>query len=370
MKKKLGFLLSIMLVLSLVGYGIVKSVGKSHVIKQNEDELVIATSFYPVYIMALNLTDQVEGVRVVNLTENQIGCVHDYQLTTQDMREIAGADIVILNGGEMEVFMVGVLDGYPDLKVIDASEGLSFLEGSSHNHDHSHEAAAEDEEANFHADEETHTHEDEEAHTHEDEETHSHNEDEEHADESTNNLVEASDKDVHNHSAINGHVWMDMDRYQQQIATVAKYLCEYDSERAVYYENNAKIYMDKVSALQSEYSDLKELTNGKEVIIFHDAFAYLADALGMEVVFSVEVDSESALSAGEIAEVIEEINLHSIQYLFTEEQYSTKIADQVSSETGAKVYVMDSLVTGRADKDTYLNGMKQNLDYLTQIYSK
>lgn len=339
--------MSILLVLSLVGYGVVKVAGKSHVLTEDKKELVIATSFYPVYIMALNLTDQVEGVRVVNLTENQIGCVHDYQLTTKDMRVIAGADIVILNGGEMEIFMEDVLHDYPNLKVIDASEGMSFLEGSSHDHSAHGEETEED----------THTHEDEL--TSEDEHNHI-----------TNNSVEESHDHVHNHSAINGHVWMNMEMYQQQIATVAAYLSEYDSENAVYYENNAKTYIDKVKALQNEYESLKDLTSGKEVIIFHDAFAYLADELGMEVVHAVDTDSETALSAGELAEVVEEIKLHSIQYLFTEEQYSTKIADQVSSETGAKVYVMDSLVTGESDKDTYLNGMKQNLELLYDTFSK
>ena len=364
MKRKLGYLLSILLVLVFISYGIVRFAGKSHVITEETKELVIATSFYPVYIMALNLTDQVEGVRVVNLTENQTGCVHDYQLTTKDMRAIAGADIVILNGGEMEAFMEEVLADYPKIQVIDASEGMSFLEGSSYNHDH--ETTTEDEADDIHEDE-AHSHETEAEHTHEEEEAHKHLEE---TSDNSNNFVNDSEEHVHNHSEINGHVWMNMERYQQQIATVAAYLCEYDSERAVYYENNARIYSDKVRALQEEYADLKEFTSGQEIIIFHDAFAYLADELGMEVVYAVDTDSESALSAGELAQVVHEINLHSIQYLFTEEQYSTKIANQVSAETGAKVYVMDSLVTGLVDKDSYLNGMKQNLELLYDTFRK
>ena len=38
----------------------------------------IVTSFYPVWILTLNLTEGIEGVSVVNLAEPATGCLHDY----------------------------------------------------------------------------------------------------------------------------------------------------------------------------------------------------------------------------------------------------------------------------------------------------
>ncbi len=347
MKRKLGYLLSVMLILSLLSYGIIKwnrnpkELNKElqKEIKQGtsegiaKEELVIVTSFYPMYIATLNLVEGVDGVTVINLTENQVGCVHDYQLTTKDMRELVGADIAIINGGELELFMEDVLADQPELKVITASEGFEFLEGTTHSH----------EIEEVHSSEEVHSHED--AHFHEDEDGH----------------------EDHIHSAINGHVWMNMDLYQKQLATIATYLSEYDQAHASIYQENLKQYSDKIEALKMEFDEIADLAKGKEIVIFHDAFAYLAQQLGMEVVHAVEIDSETALSAGEISEVIEEVNLHGIQYLFTEEQYSTKIADQIAAETSAKVYVMDSLVTGEDDKDSYLNGMRANLEMLKTV---
>ena len=70
---------------------------------------MIVTSFYPMYIATLNIVDGIEGVTVINLTENQTGCIHDYQLTTQDMRDIAEANIAVINGGDLEEFMEEVL---------------------------------------------------------------------------------------------------------------------------------------------------------------------------------------------------------------------------------------------------------------------
>ena len=48
----------------------------------------MVTSFYPMYIMALNVTDGVEGVKVDNMAGQQTGCLHDYQLQTKDMKNL------------------------------------------------------------------------------------------------------------------------------------------------------------------------------------------------------------------------------------------------------------------------------------------
>ncbi|MDD5936039.1 MAG: metal ABC transporter substrate-binding protein [Clostridiales bacterium] len=383
MKRKTGFLACIMLVFCVISFVIVKIAGTSKVntsVSSNDkDETVILTSFYPMYVLTLNLVDGVDGVKVINLTENQTGCVHDYQLTTKDMREIAEADIAILNGGEMEEFMEEVINNYPELQVINASEGMNFLKGISHDHSHDEDSEeihteqeheVETEEVHEDHAHEDHDHEeqdleehDREDHNHENQDHEDHNHEEpEHED----HVQEEHDHDHHLHSDINGHVWMNMDLYEQQINTVAAYLSQYDTGNATIYKKNAEAYIGKVKELKQEFADVRELADGKEIVIFHDAFAYLAQQLNMEVVSVVETDSESALSAGELAEVIEEIKLHNIQYLFTEAQYSTLVANRVASETNAKVYVMDSLVTGKADKDAYLNGMRSNLEMLKE----
>ena len=52
----------------------------------------IVTSFYPMYIDAINITKGVDGVEVINMTKPQTGCLHDYQLTTEDMKTLEKAD--------------------------------------------------------------------------------------------------------------------------------------------------------------------------------------------------------------------------------------------------------------------------------------
>lgn len=89
---------------------------------KDSNKLKIVTSFYPMYIDAINIAGNIEGVEVVNLTRPQTGCLHDYQLTTEDMKTLETADIFIVNGLGMENFLDKVTSARSDLKIIDASK--------------------------------------------------------------------------------------------------------------------------------------------------------------------------------------------------------------------------------------------------------
>lgn len=89
---------------------------------KDPNKLKIVTSFYPIYIDAINIAGNVDGVEVVNLTKPQTGCLHDYQLTTEDMKTLETADIFIINGVGMENFLEKVTSAQKDLKIIDASK--------------------------------------------------------------------------------------------------------------------------------------------------------------------------------------------------------------------------------------------------------
>ena len=88
---------------------------------KDPNKLKIVTSFYPIYIETINIAGNVDGVEVVNLTKPQTGCLHDYQLTTEDMKTLETADIFIVNGLGMENFLDKVISAQKDLKIIDAS---------------------------------------------------------------------------------------------------------------------------------------------------------------------------------------------------------------------------------------------------------
>ncbi len=95
-------------------------------------DLAVVTSCYPMYIAAENVIGDVDGVSLSNLTEPQAGCVHDYQLTTEDMRLIATADVLVINGGGLESFIEDIAAQYPALPVIDAGAGIATVDDNAH----------------------------------------------------------------------------------------------------------------------------------------------------------------------------------------------------------------------------------------------
>ena len=97
-----------------------------------DEPLRVVTSFYPVYVAALNVTADVPGVEVHNLTSPHIGCLHDYQLTAGDVRQLADADLLLANGAGMETFLGKVKEQSPSLRVVEASEGIPLMDGNPH----------------------------------------------------------------------------------------------------------------------------------------------------------------------------------------------------------------------------------------------
>ena len=115
MKKIVVFLLMMTMVLATAGCSSSReSVGKKN--------FTIVTSFYPMYIDVINITKGVDGVEVINMTKPQTGCLHDYQLTTEDMKTLERADIFVVNGAGMESFLDKAIKQNKRLKVIEAAD--------------------------------------------------------------------------------------------------------------------------------------------------------------------------------------------------------------------------------------------------------
>ena len=331
-KQILGILLSAILILNLL------TGCTSAVQKKKEGVFTILTSFYPMYIIALNITDGAENVEIRNLANPSIGCLHDYQMKPTDMVNMEQNDVMIINGAGMEEFLEDAQKGIENLHIIDATQGLSLLASEEvHSHDHDHE-------------ESDHEH-GEEADVHEEEHSH-----EEHGHD-------------HSHGEYNAHAWLSTDLYQQQVMLVAEELAKANPENATLYKENAQKYIEKIRSLSELIKEMRPLTEGKKIVVFHEAFAYLAKELGMEVIESLEVESDAGLSAGQIRHLIDEVKDSGADLLLSEKQYSGNIGHTIENETGIKDITLDSCVSGKMEKDSYLKAMEDNLRILKEALS-
>ena len=333
--------------------GTAGGVSNSSGIKKNTDEaddmLTVVTSFYPMYIAALNIVDGVEGVRLENLSEPQTGCLHDFQLTPEDMKLLSTADVFVINGGGIESFMSDVAKAYPKLDVVEACEDVVLLseDESDSDHDHDHEADTESDSDHDH---------DHEADTESDSD---HEAD-----------IESDSTHEHDHGDENAHAWMSVPRYRTMVQTIASRLAEKDAKHADEYYANAKAYDAKLAVLEEKINSLKSLTNGQNIIIFHEAYAYVADDFSMNACYLLDLDEERSVSAGEIKQVIGAIKDDGVSVILAEELYGKSMGDTVSRETDVHVIYIDPLNRGEYDKDSYLDGMEHNIELIKEAFTK
>lgn len=304
-----------------------------------DDMLTVVTSFYPMYIAALNIVDGVEGVRLENLSEPQTGCLHDFQLTPEDMKLLSTADVFVINGGGIESFMSDVAKAYPKLDVVEACEDVALLseDDADSDHDHDHDADTESDSDHDH---------DHEADTESD-----------------------SDHD-HDHGDENAHAWMSVPRYRTMVQTIASRLAEKDAKHADEYYANAKAYDAKLAVLEEKINSIKSLTNGQNIIIFHEAYAYVADDFSMNACYLLDLDEERSVSAGEIKQVIGAIKDDGVSVILAEELYGKSMGDTVSRETDVHVIYIDPLNRGEYNKDSYLYGMEHNIELIKEAFTK
>ncbi|WP_448754584.1 metal ABC transporter substrate-binding protein [Agathobacter sp.] len=321
-----------------------------------DDMLTVVTSFYPMYIAALNIVDGVDGVRLENLSEPQTGCLHDFQLTPEDMKLLSTADVFVINGGGIESFMSDVAKAYPKLDVVEACEDVALLSEdadteSESDHDHDHDADTESDSDHDH---------DHDADAESDSD-HDHDHD--------TDAESDSDHD-HDHGDENAHAWMSVPRYRTMVQTIASRLAEKDAKHADEYYANAKAYDAKLAVLEEKIDSLKSLTGGQNIIIFHEAYEYVADDFSMNACYLLDLDEERSVSAGEVKQVIGAIKDDGVSVILAEELYGKSMGDTVSRETDVHMVYIDPLNRGEYDKDSYLDGMERNIELIKDAFTK
>lgn len=122
MKKIVINIVSVIL-LAIIIFIIYKNINREETIEDGKVHIV--TSFYPIYIMTLNITDGIKNVEVSNMTSEFSGCIHDYTLKTQDLKKFEKADIFVENGFGIENFSQKIIDTYPEIKVIESGKQIS-----------------------------------------------------------------------------------------------------------------------------------------------------------------------------------------------------------------------------------------------------
>lgn len=301
MKNKYVFVVVMLCVILVAGMGFTNLYVNYSEGDTSKEELTVVTSFYPMYVAAMNVVGDAPGVKLQNLSEPQTGCLHDFQLTPEDMKLLSTADVFIINGGGIEAFMEDVVKAYPNLTIVSTCEYLELL----------------------------------------------------------------SDGDE-----TNAHAWMSVGMYREMVQTIAMGLAKADPDNRALYEENAEIYDSKLMRLEERQQTVAEAAEGTDVILFHEAYDYVADDYGMQVSCVMDLDEERQVSAGEVAEVLRAINEDGASLILAEELYGKSMAQTVQKEADVSVIYLDPLNRGDYEADSYLLGMEHNIELLEAYFVK
>ena len=186
----------------------------------------------------------------------------------------------------------------------------------------------------------------------------------------------AEDEESHDHGPADPHVWQDVANVIQWVDNVRQVLSAADPANAATYEANAGRYRAALEQLDAELrASLQSISPEKRVIITnHDNLGYFADAYGFDVVGTV-IPSVSTLAeptAGALAELVQTMQAAGICTLVVETTASDQLARTLENElTGCDSVNLITIYTdalgpsgGRAG--TYIDMMRANAAALVE----
>ena len=316
MKNKFLFVLLLLISISIVSFCSTFFYVKYNKTEVARDDILVMTSCNPIYIATSNVVGDIDGVTVENLSQPTTGCLHDYTLTTEDMKNLAACDVLVVNGGGMEGYLDDVIAAYPNLAIIDTFEAVE---------DTYPIIKEEDEES-------------------EEDEDHIHSE---------------TSEEHHHDSEFNSHIWMSEEIFAGQVTAIADGLAQIDANHAKEYKANALTFNDTLGTYIDK-AGVDQLLGGKNVAILHEAFAYTAQSLGANIVATMDLDEERQVSAGEVSTFIDEIVDNDVKVVFAEYDYGSAMGKLIEEQTDAKVVYLETLVHGTYDKDDYISVLNKN----------
>ena len=280
-----------------------------------DGRLRVLTSFYPMYDFACKIGG--DCIDVTNMVPSGTE-PHDWEPSTNDLKNLEKADVFIYNGADMEPWADDLLVSRSDtLRVVEASENVE-LRTTDGEHEHAHEH----EDAN------------------------------------------------HHHGDFDPHVWLDPENAKIEMEAIRDALCAADPENSTVFQSNYEKYAAELDALDAEFREKLAPLPNRTIVVAHEAFGYLCDAYGLTQVGIEGLSPDSEPDPGRMAEVIDFVREHSISTIFFEELVSPKVAEAIASETGAQAKMLSPL-EGLSDEQAaagadYFSVMHDNLAALME----
>lgn len=317
-------IVTVIILLVALGLFLQFSNSKSKTSTNITQKKVVLASTFPIYQVVRNVVKDCDEVKAELMLPSQMGCPHDYVLTPQDMSKLATADVLVINGLGMEEFLGALVKkANARLKVIDSSVGITDLLNYNGAGGCSGCSGCGS---------------------------------------TSCGSQKTAGKKI---STINPHLWVSPRLVKKLARNVAEELAKIYPQSKDQFSRNADDFSQKLSVLTDKLKNLKnELTNNR-IIQTQGIFDYMARDAGLEIVGIMQHYGQEP-SAAELIDLVKIIENQKAGAIFSQPQYSDKVARTLAKQTGIKIIKLDPIATGPEDApiDYYESMMHKNIEII------
>ena len=258
----------------------------------------------------------------------QTASPHHYAMRPSEAKALQEANLVVYLGHDMTPWLEPLFETVAasaeplDLSEVDGVLLLSYREGPVFDDHEGHDD---------HDDHEGHDHEEEGHDDHDDHEGHDH-EEEGH-----------DDHAHHDHDGNDPHMWLDPANALVWLDAIASELGHIDPENAARYRANAKTAKEEISHEIHHIEDRLKSVQGKEFLVFHDAYQYFENRFGIYATGSISLTDASKPNAKRLQELKHHFEEQGIDCVLSEPQYSSKLINSVFGGYKPHIGVLDPI---------------------------
>ena len=161
------------------------------------------------------------------------------------------------------------------------------------------------------------------------------------------------------------HAWHNIQNAIIYVRNIRDALVANDPQNICFYRSNAEAYIKRLRALDAQLrKKLKNIPPHKrKIITAHDGFGYFGQSYDIEFLAPMGTTTESEPRAQDVANLIDKIKAHKVKTIFVENITNPRLIEQIARETGARVggiLYSDALSEGNGPAATYDSMIKHN----------
>ena len=162
------------------------------------------------------------------------------------------------------------------------------------------------------------------------------------------------------------HVWLDPTRLTAITRAVADALADVAPEHADAFHQRADALVTELTALDEDFRTGLADCERTTVVTSHDAFGYLADRYGLQMVGIAGLEPDAEPSLARLKEIQRTIEGTGVTTVFYERLVSPDVAQTLAVDLGISTAVLDPIegLTEDTEGEDYLSLMRANLTAL------